>query len=98
MLCLTWRVDVGSTRRLGSGLRVRLYGRGGELNDVARRDANYYQDLLERAETELETLPVPGWLAGYGRQIGEVRVALDWAFSPTGAAEIGVARSVAAVL
>lgn len=41
---------------------------------------------------------MPGWLAGYGRQIGEVRVALDWAFSPTGAAEIGVARSVAAVL
>jgi predicted ATPase len=29
--------------------------------------------------------------------IGQVRAALDWAFSPTGAAEVGVALIVAAV-
>src|ERR1700730_8762255 len=69
----------------------------GEFEQVARRHANYYRDLFDRAEMELETLPAPAWLAGYGRQIGQVRAALDWAFSPTGAAEVGVALTVAAV-
>jgi predicted ATPase/DNA-binding winged helix-turn-helix (wHTH) protein len=70
---------------------------GGEFEQVARRHANYYRDLFDRAETELETLPAPAWLASYGRQIGQVRAALDWAFSPAGAAEVGVALTVAAV-
>jgi predicted ATPase len=69
----------------------------GELGDVARRHADYYRDLLERAEAEAETLPAPAWLAVYGHQIGQVRAALDWAFSPTGFAELGVALTVAAV-
>jgi predicted ATPase/DNA-binding winged helix-turn-helix (wHTH) protein len=69
----------------------------GEFEQVARRHAIYYCDLFERAETELETLSGPAWLARYGRQIGQVRAALDWAFSPTGAAEVGVALTVAAV-
>jgi predicted ATPase len=69
----------------------------GEFEQAARRHANYYRDFFERAEIELETLPATAWLAGYGHQIGEVRAALDWAFSPTGAAEIGGALTVAAV-
>ncbi|MEH2567900.1 putative ATPase/DNA-binding winged helix-turn-helix (wHTH) protein [Bradyrhizobium sp. AZCC 2289] len=70
---------------------------GGEFEQVARRHAKYYRDLFESAETELETLPAPAWLARYGRQIGQVRAALDWGFSPTGAVEIGVALTAAAV-
>jgi predicted ATPase len=69
----------------------------GEVDQVARRHANYYRDLFDRAEIELETLAAPAWLARYGHQIGQVRAALDWAFSPTGAAEVGVALTVAAV-
>jgi predicted ATPase/DNA-binding winged helix-turn-helix (wHTH) protein len=69
----------------------------GEFDQVARRHANYYRDLFDGAEVELETLPAPAWLARYGHQIGQVRAALDWAFSPTGAAEVGVALTVAAV-
>jgi predicted ATPase len=69
----------------------------GEFEQVARRHANYYRDLFDGAEIELDTLPAPAWLAAYAHQIGEVRAALDWAFSPTGAAEIGVALTVAAV-
>src|SRR6266851_10213432 len=69
----------------------------GEFDQVACRHANYYRDLFDRAEIELETLPAPEWLARYGSQIGQVRAALDWAFSPTGAAEVGVALTVAAV-
>jgi predicted ATPase/DNA-binding winged helix-turn-helix (wHTH) protein len=69
----------------------------GEFEQVAQRHAEYYRDLFDGAEIELETLPTRAWLARYGDQIGEVRAALDWAFSPTGAAEIGVALTVAAV-
>jgi predicted ATPase/DNA-binding winged helix-turn-helix (wHTH) protein len=69
----------------------------GELDHVARRHANYYRDLFDSAEIELDTLPMDVWLARYGRQIGQVRAALDWAFSPTGAAEVGAALTVAAV-
>jgi predicted ATPase len=64
----------------------------GELDQVARHHASYYRDLFERAEIELDTLPTAVWLVRYGHQIGQVRAALDWAFSPTGAAEVGVAR------
>ena len=69
----------------------------GELEQVACRHANYYRDLFERAEMELDTLPASVWLARYGRQLGQIRAALDWAFSPTGVTEIGVALTVAAV-
>jgi predicted ATPase len=69
----------------------------GEVDQVARHHANYYRDLFDRAEIELETLPAPAWLTRYGHQIGQVRAALDWAFSPTGAADVGVALTVAAV-
>jgi predicted ATPase/DNA-binding winged helix-turn-helix (wHTH) protein len=69
----------------------------GEFDQVARRHAKYYRDLFDRAEIELETLPTAEWLVRYGHQIGQVRAALDWAFSPTGDAEVGAALTVAAV-
>jgi predicted ATPase/DNA-binding winged helix-turn-helix (wHTH) protein len=69
----------------------------GEFEDVARRQASYYLDLIERAEKELDALSAPAWLSRYSHQIGQVRAALDWAFSPAGAVEIGVALTVAAV-
>src|SRR6202030_2855322 len=69
----------------------------GEFNLVARRHANYYRKLFDSAEIELDTLPTAVWLVRYGHQIGQVRAALDWAFSPTGDAEVGVALTVAAV-
>jgi predicted ATPase len=69
----------------------------GEFEQVARRHAHYYRDLFVSAELELETLSASAWLARYGREIGQVRAALDWAFSPTGDAEVGVALTVAAV-
>jgi predicted ATPase len=69
----------------------------GEFDQVARRHADYYRDLFDRAEIELDTLPPSVWLVRYGSQIGQVRAALDWAFSPTGDVEVGVALTVAAV-
>ena len=69
----------------------------GELDQVARRHAEFYRDLLERAETERETRSAAEWAALYGRQIDNLRTALDWAFSPRGDAELGVALTAAAV-
>jgi predicted ATPase/DNA-binding winged helix-turn-helix (wHTH) protein len=72
-------------------------GESGEKGVVARRHAEYYRDQLERAETGWETRPSSERLCEYGRQIDNVRVALDWAFSPGGDAPIGVALTAAAV-
>jgi predicted ATPase len=36
----------------------------GELDAVARRHAEFYRDVFERAETEWETRPTAEWLAG----------------------------------
>ncbi len=69
----------------------------GELDRVARLHAEYHRDLFEQAERELETRSANDWLATHGRQIDEVRAALEWAFSPAGDPSIGVSVTVAAV-
>jgi predicted ATPase/DNA-binding winged helix-turn-helix (wHTH) protein len=65
----------------------------GERDRIARRHAEYYRDLFERVETEWE------WSADYARHVanGNLRTALNWAFSPEGDASIGVALTAAAV-
>jgi predicted ATPase len=72
-------------------------GESGERERLARRHAEYYRDLFERAETEWQTRLTAEWLAEYGREIDNLRIALDWAFSPAGDAPIGVALTAAAV-
>jgi predicted ATPase/DNA-binding winged helix-turn-helix (wHTH) protein len=68
-----------------------------ELEPTARRHAEYHRDVFERAEAEWQTTPTSDWLAVYLTQIDNMRGALDWAFSPSGDREIGVALTVAAV-
>jgi predicted ATPase len=70
---------------------------GGELDAVARRHAEFYRDLFERAEVELQTRPASEWLAAYSRRIDNLRAALDWAFSPAGDGPVGIALTIAAV-
>ena len=65
---------------------------GGERERTARRHAEYYRDLFERVEAEWE------WLSDYARQLDNLRVALDWAFSPDGDPSIGVALTAAAIV
>jgi predicted ATPase len=67
----------------------------GEFDTVARRHASCYLDRF--AEAEAKTRPADEWLAEYGPSIDNVRAALDWAFSPSGDASIGVALTAAAV-
>jgi predicted ATPase len=76
---------------------IEKLGESKEREQLARRHAEYYRDLFERAEIESETRPIAEWLADYGRQIDNLRAALDWTFSPGGDASIGVALTGAAV-
>lgn len=69
----------------------------GERDTLARRHAEYYREVFERAEAEWNTRPAAEWLADYGPRIDNLRAALDWAFSPSGDASIGVALAAAAV-
>ena len=81
---------------------TRLYSReklksSGEFQQVARRHAEYYIGVFAHAETESESRPQAEWLAIYGRHLDNVRSGLDWAFSPEGDPQIGVALTVAVV-
>ena len=68
-----------------------------EREQLARRHAEYYRDLFERAEAELDARPATEWLAEYGPKLDNTRAALDWAFSPGGDTSIGVALAAASV-
>jgi predicted ATPase len=68
----------------------------GERKMIARRHAEYYRGVFERAEAEWKTRPAAEWVADYGPRIDNLRSALDWAFSPEGDASIGVALTAAA--
>jgi predicted ATPase/DNA-binding winged helix-turn-helix (wHTH) protein len=69
----------------------------GELQTVARRHAEFYRKIFERAEAEWETQPTAEWLAHYRWRINNLRAALDWAFSPDGDTSTGMALTTAAV-
>ena len=72
-------------------------GESGEREAIARRHAEYCRDVFKRAEAERETRPTGEWLGVYAWRINSLRAALDWAFSPTGDASIGVALAAAAI-
>jgi predicted ATPase/DNA-binding winged helix-turn-helix (wHTH) protein len=86
--------------RLGETTRTYAFEKlmqSGEFDMAARRHATRYLKLFEDAEAEAETRPADEWLADYAPRIGNVRAALDWAFSPGGDGSIGVALTIAAV-
>jgi len=72
-------------------------GESRELEQCARRHAEYYRELFERAEAEWQRRPTAEWLMAYGHQIDNLRAALDWASSPDGDAIVAVALVTAAV-
>jgi predicted ATPase/DNA-binding winged helix-turn-helix (wHTH) protein len=69
----------------------------GERERIARRHAEYYRGLFERAEREVPARPAGEWLMDYAGELDNLRAALDWAFSPSGVGAIGVALTVAAI-
>jgi predicted ATPase/DNA-binding winged helix-turn-helix (wHTH) protein len=73
---------------------VKLAGRG-EENAIARRHAFYCAERLAEIRTNF---PQDQDLSAYSRHIGDVRAALQWCFSPSGDAMVGVAVGIRAVL
>jgi len=69
--------------------------KSGEREPLARRHAEYFRDLFERANNESETRATAEWLAVYALETDNVRAALNWAFSPGGDTTIGVALLLA---
>ena len=69
----------------------------GERDRLARRHAEYYRDLLQRAEAELGARPISEWVAEHKPRLDNLRAALDWAFFPARATHrSGVALTAAA--
>lgn len=67
----------------------------GEVSIAARRHAEFFRDLIVPAGTnEVLRLSIDD-VARYGREIDNVRAALDWSFSQGGDAAIGVALTAA---
>ncbi len=69
----------------------------GEREEIARRHAECYCQLCERAEFEWETRPTIEWLAVYQSEIDNFRSALDWAFSSNGDTALGIRLTVAMI-
>jgi predicted ATPase/DNA-binding winged helix-turn-helix (wHTH) protein len=66
-----------------------------EVEATARRHAEFFRKLIVPAATsEVLRISVDD-VARFGREIDNVRAALDWSFSPTGDAAIGVALTAA---
>jgi predicted ATPase/DNA-binding winged helix-turn-helix (wHTH) protein len=61
-----------------------------EIGPIRRLHAEYHRDLFRKAETEAATRPAGDWRGEYTRQIGNLRAALNWAFSDTGDVRLGV--------
>ena len=69
----------------------------GEVDRFGRRHAEHYRDFFQRANADWEVQPTAEWLALYGRQLDNLRAALDWAFAPGGDTAVGIALTMAAV-
>ena len=70
----------------------------GEAALVSRAHAEFYRDLLDRAQAEWTRRSNDEWLAIYRQEVDNIRSALDWAFSAGGDPAIGVSLSVAAAI
>jgi predicted ATPase/DNA-binding winged helix-turn-helix (wHTH) protein len=80
---------------------TRAYGlerlrESGEFETLRTRHADHYQDLFRRAEAEAGTRPAGDWRGEYTRQIGDLRAALNWAFSDAGDVRLGVTLAAVA--
>jgi predicted ATPase/DNA-binding winged helix-turn-helix (wHTH) protein len=68
-----------------------------EFAEVQRRHAECFNDLFARSLTEWQTRACGEWLGCYRSEVDNVRLALDWAFSPAGDVAVGISLTVAAI-
>src|ERR1700682_590741 len=65
----------------------------GEAEQAARRHAEFFRDLFASCDPKLQ--PSIEDLARHGREIDNVRAAVDWSFSPSGDSLIGIVLTAA---
>ncbi len=68
----------------------------GEANPRRRRLAEHIRAVFDRAKTEWDQRPAADWLQTYACELGNLRAALDWAFSKEGDGAVGAALTAAA--
>ena len=69
----------------------------GEAEQAARRHAEFFRDLFAPDPAGSRSPLVVNDMAGYVREIDNVRAALDWSFSPGGDPAIGIVLTAAYV-
>lgn len=69
----------------------------GEHARVSRRHAEHFLRLLGEAEAASSTWSNARWVQVHGHQLDNLRVALDWAFSEGGDAQLGIDLTIATV-
>ncbi|WP_423372261.1 ATP-binding protein [Burkholderia sp. LMG 32019] len=69
----------------------------GECAAAARAHANYFHALFRLAPADDGSPRAESRLDVVRRELGNLRAALDWAFSPNGDAEVGIALAAVAV-
>jgi predicted ATPase len=74
---------------------LELLAQSGETDQVARRCAEFFRDLVRPAMHGSQVQPTVGDMDRYGRDIDNVRAALDWSFSSVGDVAIGIVLTVA---
>jgi len=67
----------------------------GDTEETARRHAQFFRDLFVPTDGDRRLAPTVERMAIYGREIDNVRAALDWAFSAAGDRAIGVSLTAA---
>jgi predicted ATPase/DNA-binding winged helix-turn-helix (wHTH) protein len=79
---------------------IRVYAleklaKSGEAEQVARRHAEFFQDLITPSAGSSRSQPSIEEITRYGREIDNVRAALGWSFSPAGDPAIGIVLTAA---
>ncbi|TXG02862.1 transcriptional regulator [Burkholderia territorii] len=69
----------------------------GECAAAARAHANYFHTLFRLAPGDADGQLAESRLDVIRRELGNLRAALDWAFSPNGDAQVGIALAAVAV-
>jgi len=69
----------------------------GEAEQAARRHAMFFRDVFASATPDSPSQPSIEDIARYGREIDNVRAALDWCFSTTGDTAVGADLTAAYV-
>jgi predicted ATPase/DNA-binding winged helix-turn-helix (wHTH) protein len=67
----------------------------GESEPIARRCAEFFRDLVGPDTQGSQVLPAAEEMARYGREIDNVRAALNWCFSSAGDVAIGIVLTAA---